>query len=120
MKILQGIDYPVIIELINSEDLPLKPSDLYDFNIIVYTAINEQKSPKIIFKKADIEVVNNSLGEVKIIIPRTYTANAPTVKHYIEFKFKTDADSDFLDAKRADGVTDNLIGTVISSARGAL
>jgi fibrillarin-like rRNA methylase len=120
MNVIQGTDFPMILELLTDANTPLKPSDLFDYNIIIYTNISDLKEAKVIFKKADITVIDDALGEVGIILSRTYTSTAKPVKHYLEFKYKTTASSEYLSALRASGVTDKEICTIIPSAKGSI
>jgi hypothetical protein len=119
MDFLKGTDIAVLLRL-KSEGVVLQPSNLADYVVLLYAEIQGQKRLKYSFGVEDITIVDDALGEIKVIVPRSYTSIAPPANHYLEVKIKIDATSDYVDAVASKGVTGIFIGKAVESANSAI
>jgi len=129
MNILQGTDIPVILELKAADGTTIiEPSSLVDYNVYLFADIQGVRQLKLVFRKTPtgdeipIHIEDDAAGEIKVIIPRTYTAIAPKANHYLELKIQDTADSDYIDSvftapgEDSEGNNQFLVGLVGQSA----
>lgn len=122
---LKGNDISFDILAKNASGVVIPISAIYDYEVFIYGIVNSEKRLFLVFaKNSDAEkraivVVDDAAGRLKIIIPRTWTVNAPEALLIAEIRCQFTASADYVSSKVNKGLDNLVIGNLKSSASGS-